>query len=178
MGSTCSRSSPSARCIVVSQSSGDTVLAFSLGPIQIQPAEFAKFTVLLALCAYLSEERSNEVSYARFLGGLLIVGVPAVMLIVQPDLGSASVLIAMAMGVLLVAGAKARYIVTISVLSLVTVGAAFVGNLVNKYQLERVRVFFDEDNPALSSEVYQVDATPSGRSAPAACSARAGCRAR
>ena len=98
--------------IVVSQSSGDTVLAFSLGPIQIQPAELAKFTVLLALCAYLAQERSDEVSYARFLGGLLIVGVPAVMLIVQPDLGSASVLIAMAMGVLLVAGAKARYIVT------------------------------------------------------------------
>jgi rod shape determining protein RodA len=142
--------------IVVSQASGDTVLAFSVGPIQIQPAELTKFTVLLALCAYLAQERGNEVSYARFLGGLLIVGLPAVMLIVQPDLGSASVLIAMAMGVLLVAGAKARYIFTISLLSLVTVGAAFVGNLVNKYQLERVRVFFDEDNPSLRQEVYQV----------------------
>jgi rod shape determining protein RodA len=142
--------------IVVSQASGDTVLAFSLGPIQIQPAELTKFTVLLALCAYLAQERSNEVSYPRFLGGLLIVGLPAVMLIVQPDLGSASVLVAMAMGVLLVAGAKPRYIFTISVLSLVTVGAAFVGNLVNKYQLERVRVFFDEDNPSLRQEVYQV----------------------
>ncbi|MET0326715.1 MAG: FtsW/RodA/SpoVE family cell cycle protein, partial [Ilumatobacteraceae bacterium] len=31
-----------------------TVLAFELGPIQVQPAEFAKFTVLLALCSYLS----------------------------------------------------------------------------------------------------------------------------
>jgi rod shape determining protein RodA len=142
--------------IVVSQASGDTVLAFSVGPIQIQPAELTKFTVLLALCAYLAQERGNEVSYPRFLGGLLIVGVPAVMLIVQPDLGSASVLIAMAMGVLLVAGAKARYIFTISLLSLVTIGAAFVGNLVNKYQLERVRVFFDEDNPSLRQEVYQV----------------------
>jgi rod shape determining protein RodA len=142
--------------IVVSQASGDTVLAFSVGPIQIQPAELTKFTVLLALCAYLAQERSNEVSYPRFLGGLLIVGVPAVMLIVQPDLGSASVLVAMAMGVLLVAGAKARYIFTISLLSLVTVGAAFVGDLVNSYQLERVRVFFDEDNPSLRQEVYQV----------------------
>jgi rod shape determining protein RodA len=145
-----------AAVIVVSQASGDTVLAFSIGPIQIQPAELTKFTVLLALCAYLAQERGDEVSYPRFLGGLLIVGVPAVMLIVQPDLGSASVLIAMAMGVLLVAGAKPRYIFTISLLSLVTVGAAFVGNLVNKYQLERVRVFFDEDNPSLRQEVYQV----------------------
>ena len=66
---------------------GTTVLAFDVGPIQIQPAEFAKFTVLLALCAYLSEERSDEVSYPRFLGGLMIVGLPAVLIIVQPDLG-------------------------------------------------------------------------------------------
>ncbi len=136
--------------------SGQTLLAVDVGPIQVQPAEFAKFTVLLALCSYLSEERTEEVSYARFLGGLLIVGMPAVLIIVQPDLGTASVLIAMAMGVLLVAGAKARYILVISVLSLLSVGAAFIGRLVNTYQLERVRVFFDEDNPELREEVYQV----------------------
>ena len=100
------------------------------------------------------------------------------LIIVQPDLGSASVLIAMAMGVLLVAGAKARYIVTISLLSLVTLGAAFVGRLVNPYQLERVRVFFDEDNPDLAGARCTRSPTPCGRSAPAACSARGGCRAR
>ena len=78
------------------------------------------------------------------------------LIIVQPDLGSASVLIAMAMGVLLVAGAKARYILTISLLSVATLGAAFIGRLVNPYQLARVRVFFDENNPDLEKEVYQV----------------------
>ena len=34
------------------------LLAIDVGPIQIQPAEFAKFAVLLAMCAYLSDERS------------------------------------------------------------------------------------------------------------------------
>ena len=138
---------------------GETLLAIDIGPIQIQPAEFAKFVVLLAMCAYLSEERSqgDGVSYPRFLGALLIVGVPAVFVIIQPDLGTGSVLIAMTMGVLLVAGAKARYIATISLLSIATVGAAFVARLVNPYQLERVRVFFDEDNPDLKEAVYQVD---------------------
>jgi rod shape determining protein RodA len=140
----------------VGLSTSGTLLAFDVGPIQIQPAEFAKFTVLLALCAYLSDERSDEVSYPRFLGGLMIVGFPALLIIVQPDLGSASVLVAMAMGVLLVAGAKARYILTISLLSLATVGAAFISGLVNTYQLERMRVFFDENNPELQDEVYQV----------------------
>jgi rod shape determining protein RodA len=66
------------------------------------------------------------------------------------------VLIAMTMGVLLVAGAKARYIAAISVLSIATIGAAFAASLVNPYQLTRVRVFFDETNPDLQDEVYQV----------------------
>ena len=142
----------------VSRVAGDPLLAIDVGPIQIQPAEFAKFVVLLAMCAYLSDERQPEgVSNARFMGALIIVGVPAVLVIIQPDLGSGSVLVAMTMGVLLVAGAKARYIATISLLSIATVGAAFVARLVNTYQLERVRVFFDEDNPDLKEAVYQVD---------------------
>ena len=143
---------------VYSRVAGEPLLAIDVGPIQIQPAEFAKFVVLLAMCAYLSDERSPEsVSYPRFLGALIIVGIPSVLVIVQPDLGSGSVLIAMTMGVLLVAGAKARYIAAISLLSVATVGAAFVARLVNPYQLERVRVFFDEDNPDLEQQVYQVN---------------------
>ena len=136
---------------------GEPLLAIDVGPIQIQPAEFAKFVVLLAMCAYLSDERQPEgVSYPRFLGALIIVGIPSVLVIIQPDLGSGSVLIAMTMGVLLVAGAKARYIAAISVLSIATIGAAFAASLVNPYQLTRVRVFFDETNPDLQDEVYQV----------------------
>jgi rod shape determining protein RodA len=42
------------------------------------------------------------------------------------------------------------------VLSLLTVAAAFFAKVVNAYQLARVRVFFDEHNPALEKEVYQV----------------------
>ena len=44
-------------------------ISFDLGPFNFQPAEMAKFTTLIALCAYLADERSDEVSYPRFLGG-------------------------------------------------------------------------------------------------------------
>ena len=142
--------------LVLSKVRGDTQLGFDVGPIQIQPAELAKFTVLLALCAHLTEDRKEEFTYARFLGGLVIVGLPAVLIIAQPDLGTGSVLIAMAMGVLLVAGAKLRYILTISFLAVVTLAAAYVGNLVNDYQLERLQVFIDDDNPDFQDSVFQV----------------------
>jgi rod shape determining protein RodA len=133
-------------------------ISFDLGPFNFQPAEMAKFTTLLALCAYLSEERSDEVSYPRFVGGLIMVGAPALLIIAQPDLGSASVIITIAMGVLLVAGAKPKYIGLITFLSLATVTAAFVGGLVNQYQTERLRVFFDQSttDPQLRESAYQV----------------------
>ena len=143
--------------LVLGQLTGGTRISFDLGPINVQPAEIAKFSVLLMLAAHLAEERTDEVSYPRFLGGLIIVGLTSVLVLVQPDLGSTSVLVAMAMGMLLVAGAKVRYIVAFTFLSLATVGAAFIGHLVNDYQLERVRALFDEHNPDLRTATFQVN---------------------
>lgn len=124
----------------------DTVLSFDVGPISLQPAEFAKFTTLLMVASYLSEDRSDELPYHRFIVGLMLVGAPTVLIIAQPDLGSASVLIAMAMGIMLVAGAKARYILMITVLSVATVGAAVLARVVNEYQLRRFSAFFDQNS--------------------------------
>jgi rod shape determining protein RodA len=142
--------------LLMGVASGQDLITFNLGPFNFQPAEMAKFTTLLMLAVYLAEERSDEVSYPRFLGGLLIVGAPAIFILVQPDLGGASVLIAMAMGVLLVAGAKARYIALISMLSVATVLAAFVGRLVNDYQAARIRALINP-GAVTSDDLYQAD---------------------
>lgn len=143
---------------LMGQAAGRDLITFELGPINIQPQEIAKITILLALAAYLSEERSDELSYPRFLGGLMVVGAPALLTLIQPDMGSAMMLAVMAMGVMLVAGAKARYIALITVLSIVSVVAAFVTRIVNEYQIERLRVFLDPDttNPDLVDASYQV----------------------
>jgi rod shape determining protein RodA len=137
--------------------SGGARLSFDLGPLKLQPAELAKATVTLLLAAYLAEDRSDEVSYPRFLGGLVIVGVPVALIILQPDLGSASVLVAMAMGMLLIAGAKAKYIALITAMSVATVGAALASGIISTYQIGRIRVFFNQDttDPGLLDYVYQ-----------------------
>jgi rod shape determining protein RodA len=133
-------------------------LSFDIGPIAVQPAELAKFTVLLFLAQHLSEERSEQVSYPRFVTGLVLVGVPIALIVIQPDLGGASVLMASAMGVLLVAGAKFRYIALISVMSLMTVAAALLAGLVDRYQLRRIEAFVNQNSSDenLQSLVFQV----------------------
>ena len=143
---------------LMSQAAGRDLITFELGPVNVQPQEFAKLTVLIALAAYLSEERSDQLSYPRFLGGLMVVGAPALLTLVQPDMGSASMLAVLAMGVMLVAGAKPRYIALITLLSIVSVIAAFAARVVNEYQVTRLRVFLDPDtvNPELQDAAYQV----------------------
>ena len=143
--------------IMVGAVSGGAALSFDLGPLNFQPAEFAKFTVLLTVAAYLAEDRSDDLPYHRFIIGLLLVGAPVILIILQPDLGTASVLIVMAMGVMLVAGAKARYMLMISVLSVATAGAAMLTGLVNQYQLNRFTAFWHQNSndPKMSDFIYQ-----------------------
>ena len=143
--------------LLIGAVSGGAALSFDLGAFKLQPAEFAKFTVLLTLAAYLAEDRSEELPYHRFIVGLFIVGVPIALVILQPDLGGVSVLVAMIMGTMLVAGAKARYIAMISVLSASTVGVALATGLVNDDQLARFTAFFNQDSTdaKLSDFVYQ-----------------------
>jgi rod shape determining protein RodA len=132
-------------------------LSFSIGPINFQPAEFAKVFVLLALAGFLSEDSSDSVSYERFVGGLWLGGIPVVLIILQPDLGSASVLVVLMMGLLLVAGARAKYIAMITVLAVSTVAAAFITRLVNTYQTIRIRAWLhpNSTDAALQRYIFQ-----------------------
>lgn len=140
--------------LIVGRVSRQDMITFSLGPINFQPAELAKFTTLLALSAFLVEHKSDLLSYVRFIGGLMLVGAPTVLIIGQPDLGSASVIVTIAMGVLLVAGARIGYIFTISGLAILTVAAAFIGDLVSDYQRTRLTVFLGTNSA--ENDIYQV----------------------
>ena len=145
--------------IAVGAIRGGARLSFDLGPFLFQPAEFAKFTVLVALAAYVAGEQAERISYARFSGGLMLIGVPTMLIIIQPDLGSASVIVAMTMGVLLIAGARAKHILMITVLAVATVGVAVVTRLVSSYQLKRITAFVNSsqcNEPHLKDVCFQV----------------------
>ena len=137
---------------------GGARLSFDLGIVSLQPAEFTKFSLLLLLAGYLSEDESEVLSYHRFIMTLLIVGASVSLVLLQPDLGSATVLIACAMGLLLVAGAKVRYIVSITSLAVVSAALAAVSGLVRSYQFRRIEAFLNQnsDDSALKNVVLQV----------------------
>lgn len=137
---------------------GGARLSFDLGPIAVQPSELSKVATLLLLAGFLADDDTETVAYERFIQSLFIVGLPVVLVAIEPDLGSASVLVACAMGVLLVAGAQLKYISLITSLAIVSAFAGVVSGVVKDYQLRRITGFLNQnsDSDTLQNLTTQV----------------------
>jgi rod shape determining protein RodA len=128
--------------LLVGQSRKGAVAWFEVAGFQVQPSEFAKVTLILVLAAYLgSGEREGPLPFHRFVVALILAAVPMALTLAQPDLGTASVMAAILMGVLLVAGAQARHILVISAMALLTIGVLIGTGQLDKYQQDRLLNF-------------------------------------
>ena len=137
---------------------GGARLSFDIGPIAVQPSELAKVSTLLFLCGFLADDDVDSVPYERFIQSLFIVGVPFFLVAIEPDLGSASVLVAMVMGILLIAGAQIKYIALITTWAIFSVFAGVVSGFVRSYQLRRITGFLNQnsDSASLQNLITQV----------------------
>ena len=68
---------------------------FEFGSLSLQPSEFAKFGTALALAAYLSSKRHDLIRLSVFLPAAGIIILPAILIGIQPDLGSSVVFFAL-----------------------------------------------------------------------------------
>lgn len=121
-----------------------------LGGMSLQPAEFAKLAVVSGMALVVAERvegsRLRRVGTLEVLLMLAIAGVPALLILAQPDLGTMLVLAAAVFGALAVAGVGARWLSGLFAAGLA--GAAFVvlSGLLKPYQIDRFMAF---TNPAL-----------------------------
>src|SRR5690606_10726319 len=86
---------------------------FQLGAFQLQPAELAKVVVILAMAAVPGSVDVPE--RLRWVGAALaVMAPPAALTLLQPDLATSLVFIAITMGMMLVAGVRARHLVILT----------------------------------------------------------------
>jgi len=121
-------------------------LSFDLGPISVQPAELMKVVVLILIAAYTADAAYEKIDYRQFSVSLMLLGLPVLLILFQPDLGSATVVVSGVVGVLIMAGAKKRYIAMITVLTIFSAALVTVAGVVDRYQLRRFDAFLNQDS--------------------------------
>jgi rod shape determining protein RodA len=129
--------------------SGTAQRWFSIAGFQLTPSEFAKVAVIVMLAAMLSELRVTVPSIQDLLRLLAVIVVPLVLVFIQPDIGTSIVLVAVSVGMLIVAGTKPRHLIALSLTGFVLIFLAFQMGVIKDYQLNRLTVFLD---PAHASE--------------------------
>src|SRR6476619_4442131 len=84
------------------------------GVMSIQPSEFAKLAVVIGMALLVAERAEgrwhSRVGTAEVVGMLAIAGLPASLILLQPDLGTMLVLSATVFGLLAVSGAPRRWL--------------------------------------------------------------------
>jgi rod shape determining protein RodA len=65
----------------------------------IQPAEFVKPIILILIASYFSEASDTNIDWHHFVMSLYMVGGPVALILLQPDLGSATVIVAGVVGI-------------------------------------------------------------------------------
>src|SRR6202171_6447315 len=109
--------------------------------VNLQVSEFVKLVIILVVARYVSELRSDEIKPRDLLklGGL--VGIPAVLVIYQPDLGTGlTYLPILAVGIL-IAGVQWRYLAIVALVGALTLPVGWY--LLKDYQRQRLVTFLD-----------------------------------
>ena len=129
------------------------------GGNHFQPSEWVKLILILAIAKYFADMRERELSWADFMKAGAIVGIPMLMVLKQPDLGTALTYLPIAaMGVFL-GGLQWRQGLAVALLATIGVGAVFFipkVHVLKSYQKQRLTSFVDPELDPQGSG-YQVE---------------------
>ena len=122
-----------------------------VGGMSIQPAEFAKLAVVIGMALLVAERtegswKQREVGHLDVMGMLAIAGLPAALILLQPDLGTMLVLSATVFGVVAISGAPRRWLAGLAGGAVVGAVVAVRAGVLKSYQVDRFLAF---TNPGL-----------------------------
>jgi rod shape determining protein RodA len=115
---------------------------FRVGDFSFQPAEFAKIGLVLMLAYFLSRRKRDLRNSSAFVGSLLVVLFLQILILLQPDLGTALILGLCWLGTVLFSSTKKRYwLIFFAVVA--AIGLLAWGFLLKDYQKNRLLTFFN-----------------------------------
>lgn len=123
---------------------------FIIFGVSFQPVEFMKVALAVELARYFGEHARRRFGWKEIISSGLLVAVPAGLTILQPDLGSAVLLIGMWMVVIFFAGIKMRHVAVLAAVMAVMIAISWAF-LLQPYQRDRVEVFLNPESDPLAS---------------------------
>ena len=130
---------------------------FEFGSFQLQPSEICKIAYIFMLANYL--ERFNGRLDIRQLGNALLLGlIPIGLILLETDVGTALVFIAITMGMLLVAGAQTKHILVLTVVGIILSALVWSSGVLQEYQQDRLTSFIDPASSQTEAAYQQTQA--------------------
>uniref|UniRef100_A0A7C1J081 Peptidoglycan glycosyltransferase RodA n=1 Tax=Ammonifex degensii TaxID=42838 RepID=A0A7C1J081_9THEO len=121
-----------------------------IGPFLLQPSEFAKFVIIITLANFLARREERLGRLRDLLPVFSFVGLPLLLVLKQPDLGTSLVFIAVTFSMLYMAGVRASLLLALGGTGLLAVCGWIWAHLhygvwipLKEYQLTRLTIFLD-----------------------------------
>lgn len=145
---------------LVGRSQSGTQGWFQVGSFQVQPSEFAKLALILGF-TYLATQFHGDIDIRR-LGALLgLAALPIFLVLLQPDLGTSLVSVAVTFCLLVAAGVQGRYLLLLGVAAVALATLVLTSGLLDEYQEARLTVFVnqeqDSDLTTSRGEAYNLE---------------------
>jgi rod shape determining protein RodA len=114
----------------------------SVGGVQFQFSELAKILMIIVLANYLSRNERRLNSLTSILGACLLIAPPALLVLLQPDLGTSLVFGAILAGMLFMSGASLKWLGLMAAGLIAAVPIVWT-NVLRDYQKQRLLSFLD-----------------------------------
>jgi rod shape determining protein RodA len=140
--------------LVAGDGIGNSARWVTLGPLTFQFSEIAKILMIIVLADYLSRNHHRLDSLGTILGACLLVGPPWILVMLQPDLGTSLVFVAILAGMLWMSGASLKWLGLLAgaVVAMVPIAWTY---LLRDYQKERLTSFLNP-TPDITGSGYQL----------------------
>ncbi|HXZ61188.1 MAG TPA: rod shape-determining protein RodA [Acidimicrobiales bacterium] len=145
---------------VVGSSAQGAARWFNLGPLQLQPSEFAVLALILAVASYCARRDEDGLAWRDVFRLLIMAGIPIILVLMQPDLGTAMIMVIVLLVMLAVAGLPIRILVLLLVGVVLVALVAVEAGLLHHYQIARLTSFLNpgnkSTNPYVQSAIYNL----------------------
>ena len=122
----------------------------ALGPIMLQPSEFSKLIIIICMAAMLESRMGTLNSLRDLLPIAAYIGVPFILVLKQPDLGTSLVFMAIFFGMVIACGIRWRILIGIIFTGIASFPILW-NYVLKEYQKTRLYVFIDPNIDPLGS---------------------------